>query len=165
MARTVTCKITKEKGNSDIFYKAPDGKWYKSESIYLQSIKDKQTHDEIVHCLLNYLGYEKGEPFPALLNKKLKEYDYYPLETILETLHQCEESIRWAMQTKDFSSTTNKIFYIFAIISNRISDVDREIKRKAVKKREVIPPIIEDFNITQIGTSVKGKDISSFLED
>ena len=34
MARKVKCQITKEWGTSDTFYKAPNGKYYKSKKLY-----------------------------------------------------------------------------------------------------------------------------------
>lgn len=40
--RTVRCKITGEKGDSSLFYKAPNGKYYRTKEIYDKSIEDKK---------------------------------------------------------------------------------------------------------------------------
>jgi len=168
MARIVTCAVTKEKGTSDVFYKADNGKWYKSESVFRQFQKDKHTRETIQRVLLTYLGYQKGEPFPALLNKKIKEYSFYSPEVLLETITKCEKDITWAFNNKEFSSTQGKIFYMFAIISNHISDVNRqnnkvnELRNKQTQKHI---DTIQEMDISTIGTSKKGKDITDFLED
>ena len=41
MARKVKCQITKEWGMSDVFYKAPNGKYYKSQKLYEVWLKEK----------------------------------------------------------------------------------------------------------------------------
>lgn len=41
--RAVRCKITGEYGTIDTFYKAPDGKYYKSKEIYQHEKNEKNT--------------------------------------------------------------------------------------------------------------------------
>lgn len=164
MARIVTCAVTKEKGTSDVFYKADNGKWYKSESVFRQFQKDKHTRETIQRVLLTYLGYQKGEPFPALLNKKIKEYSFYSPEVLLETITKCEKDIIWAFNNKEFSSTQGKIFYMFAIISNHISDVNRQMKHEQIQQTKIKQAeIIDDtYDISSCQTT---KNLSCWLEE
>lgn len=164
MARVkkVTCAVTKEKGTEDTFYKAPDDKWYKSKEIYEEYKFQTDCWKEILRRFEVYLDYEKGQPFPTLLTRKLKELKFYTNEVILETIKENEKSILWAIENKNFSSSQNKIFYIFAILSNNIADVNKRIKneRKAKPKKEIMSVV--DIEIV---SNPEVKDLSNWLNE
>lgn len=118
--------------------------------------------------LLTLLGYAPGEPYPSLLGVKLRGLAYYDAEVIYETVKNCAEAIQWSFEHKNFESTQHKIFYMFAIISNKIGDINKQItyqnkmKMKDVSTEQHINQIVD---IENIGTTKRGNDISSFLED
>ena len=112
--RTVHCKITGEIGNSDIFYKAPNGRYYKTKEIYDKSIEDKEyvvkifefINRNILHMTFGY-GSNNG-----LIMKQLNELglDY---KTVLSTLHENYDSIQSYLSDKTDATISSKIFMIF----------------------------------------------------
>lgn len=169
MARKVKCALTKESGTSDVFYKAENGKYYKSKELYDTWHLDVQKRTQARNLLLEYMDWQEGEPFPTLLLKKLKELDYYSGQVVLDTVRKCASSLEWAIKNKNFLSTTSKIHYVFAIISNNIADVNKQntLHKEYEKKREhnSEETLNANMEIVEIGTTTKGKDISDFLED
>ena len=116
-----------------------------------------------------FLGYEKGQVFPTLLCKKLKELDFYNFNIINKTVEKCRPSIEYALQ-KDFKSELAKISYIFAIIKNNINDVYKDCLReeKVEKKQQAQTTnldLVDEQSMMNIGSKKKAKDISDFLED
>ena len=171
MARKVKCQITKEEGTSDVFYKAPNGKYYKSQKLYETWLKEKIDREEFLDMFAtDFLGYKKGQVFPTVLCKRLKELEFYGYDVINQTVKKCKSSIEYALTHKDFASENGKISYIFAIIKNNINDVYKECQRKEKieerqEKKIVIIETVDERSIMDIGSKQKGKDISEFLED
>jgi hypothetical protein len=166
MARVVKCQITHEIGNTDTFVKI-NGKYYKSQDIYDQHKKTVELHKKIVDTIANeFLNYQQGQIFPTMLNKKLKELDFYPNEVILQTIEKNYDNIKYWMGTKNFSNDIGKISYIFAIIKNCINDIYKDWKRnKEIKVQENNTNIDLSLDIKEINTTQKGKDITSWLEE
>ena len=171
MARKVKCQITKEWGMSDVFYKAPNGKYYKSQKLYEVWLKEKTDRAEFLDMFASeYLGYEKGQVFPTVLCKRLQELEFYGFDVINQTVKKCHSSIEYALTHKDFASENGKISYIFAIIKNNINDVYKEHlrKEKTIEKQQIQTnniDVTDEQSIMSIGSKQKAKDISSFLED
>lgn len=167
MARKVKCALTKESGTSDVFYKAENGKYYKSKEIYDTWHLDVQKRTQARNLLLEYMDWQEGEPFPTLLTKKLKELDYYSGQVVLDTVRKCASSLEWAIKNKNFLSTTSKIHYVFAIISNNIADVNKQanemksVKEPSEKSAEKYVGAIDDSQETQAKPQVK--DLSAWL--
>lgn len=167
MARKVKCALTKEPGTSDTFYKADNGKYYKSKEIYDAWHSDVQKRTQARKLLLEYMDWKEGEPFPTLLTKKLKELDYYSGQVILDTVCTCSSSLEWAIKNKNFLSTTSKIHYVFAIISNKIADINKQAnenmlsKEPSEKSAEKYISDIIDSQETQAKPQVK--DLSAWL--
>lgn len=163
MARNVKCAITGEMGTNETFVKI-NGKYYKSQAVYDQHLKDKEYLEKTKMIILDCMGWQEGEPFPLLLTKKLKEFSFYPAQTLYNTVKECENSIRWYMQHKDFKDTTGRIFYICAIISNKIGDVYRTTKTedKQIYNDNIIT---NRYEISEIISKPQVKDLSMWLED
>lgn len=115
--RTVHCKITGEIGNSDTFYKAPNGKYYKTKEIYDKSIEDKEyvvkifefINKNILHMTFGH-GSNNG-----LIMKQLNELglDY---KTVLSTLQENYDSIQSYFSDKTDATIASKIFMIFNFV-------------------------------------------------
>lgn len=115
--RTVHCKITGEIGNSDTFYKAPNGKYYKTKEIYDKSVEDKEyitkifefINRNILHMTLGH-GSNNG-----LIMKQLNELglDY---KIVLSTLQENYESIQSYLSDKTDTTIASKIFMIFNFV-------------------------------------------------
>ena len=165
MARKVKCQITKEEGTSDVFYKAPNGKYYKSQKLYETWLKEKIDREEFLDMFAtDFLGYKKGQVFPTVLCKRLKELEFYGYDVINQTVKKCKSSIEYALTHKDFASENGKISYIFAIIKNNINDVYKQIVEEE-KKPIVEHYIDETVDIDNIQTTHKEKNIKKWLEE
>lgn len=171
MARQCKCQVTGEKGTTDTFYKADNGKYYKSKEVY--DIWNKENEDRknvIERFAVDFLDYKPGQVFPTVLTKKLKELEFYGYDVINRTIDKAHNSIQYAIQHKDFKNDVGKISYIFAIIKNNINDVykqvlrEEKIKEKQKNQTDHFEPISE-LELMNIGSKKKANDISEFLEE
>lgn len=115
--RNVHCKITGEIGNSDTFYKAPNGKYYKTKEIYDKSIKDKEYVVKIFEFInknILHITFGHGSN-NALIMKQLNELglDY---KTVLSTLQENYDSIQSYLSDKTNTTIASKIFMIFNFV-------------------------------------------------
>lgn len=165
MARQCKCQVTGEKGTTDTFYKADNGKYYKSKEVY--DIWNKENEDRknvIEKFAVDFLDYKPGQVFPTVLTKKLKELEFYGYDVINRTIDKAYNSIQYAIQHKDFKNDIGKISYIFAIIKNNINDVYKQIVQEE-KRSETVCEIDNEVDINNIQTNHKEKNIQKWLED
>lgn len=165
MARQCKCQVTGEKGTTDIFYKADNGKYYKSKEVY--DIWNKENEDRknvIERFAVDFLDYKPGQVFPTVLTKKLKELEFYGYDVINRTIDKAYNSIQYAIQHKEFKSDVGKISYIFAIIKNNINDVYKQVVQEE-KRSETVCEIDNEVDIDNIQTNHKEKNIKKWLED
>lgn len=165
MGRKVKCRITGEIGNSDVFYKADNGLYYKSKELYEEYKQEAEYRRKIIDFFcIELLGYEKGCMFPTVLTKKLESLSAYSYKTIWATILYKEEDLRyWASVEDKFKNDYGKICYLFVIIVNHINEVQKKIKaQKRVYTPTVeLPPEIEDIS----NKTNQNKDISQWLEE
>ena len=136
MARQCKCQITGEKGTTDIFYKADNGKYYKSKEVYDIWNKENENRKKVIEKFaVDFLDYEPGQVFPTVLTKKLKELEFYGYDVINRTIDKTYDSIQYAIQHKDFKNDMGKISYIFANIKNNINDVYKQIVQEEKEKK------------------------------
>ena len=168
ISRPVKCAITGEQGTADTFIKIGT-KYYKSQEIYDTVQRQKDLHKQIVNLICyELLDYQKGQKFPTLLTRKLKELDFYDNEVILKTVQNYKNDIIYWMNRKQIDSDTGKIYYIFAIINDHINDVYNQWKhdkKQIVKEEKSEIEVSTDIDIKDLGTNKEGKDISEWLED
>jgi hypothetical protein len=131
MARKVKCRITGEVGTSDVFIKV-DKYYYKSQDIYDAYIAEKELENKILDLvMLDILSYNSTSSNPSLIRKKLNElHENFSYEAIYETILAKSGVIKSTIKDKDFATQYQMIAYIFAIITNNISDIAKEIKVK-----------------------------------
>lgn len=165
MGRKVKCRITGEIGNSDIFYKADNGLYYKSKELYEEYKQEAEYRRKIIDFFcIELLGYEKGCAFPTVLTKKLESLSAYSNKTIWATILYKEEDLRyWASVEDKFKNDYGKICYLFVIIVNHINEVQKKIKvqKRAYTPTVEAPPEIEDIS----NKTNQNKDISQWLEE
>lgn len=165
MARKVKCQITGEYGTSDTFYKADNGKYYKSKELYDTWNKENEDRKRVIERFTSeFLDYVPGQVFPTVLTKKLKELEFYGYDVIDRTIDKSYDSIQYALRTKDFRNDVGKISYIFAIIKNNINDVYKQVLREEKEqKREYT--IDTSVDVDDIQTTHTEKNITKWLED
>lgn len=117
--RHVRCRITGELGDPNVFYKAPNGKYYKTKELYDTFIENKKYVFKIVEfinksILNSMLSSEANAPLIIKeINKIGIEY-----KDIYSTLQENCENIKAYLNTKTDLTNTTKIFMIFNYIYN-----------------------------------------------
>lgn len=171
MARQCKCQVTGEKGTTDVFYKADNGKYYKSKEVYDIWNKENENRKKVIEKFaIDFLDYEPGQVFPTVLTKKLKELEFYGYDVINRTIDKAYNSIQYSIQHKEFKNDIGKISYIFAIIKNNINDVYKQVLREEkIKEKQKTQTdhfeSISESELMNIGSKRKAKDISEFLEE
>lgn len=168
MARKVRCMITGEYGTSDTFVNH-DGRYFKNESVYEEYKFQSEYWVKIIEKFcFEYLGYEKGQPFPTILPKRIKQLDFYDNETIYRTMLACDNDIHYAIENKNFDTDYAKIGYIMAILTNRIAKVWKVVMRERNEAKKAYQPIPSSCyaSLAEIQNPKQTvKDISRFVEE
>ena len=165
MARQVKCQITKECGTSDDFYKAPNGKYYKTKNIYDEWKLQTDKRIECIDVIMELLGYKKGMKLPTIAFKKIGEYEVYGYDVLFDTIREQIDKIQWALNNKDFKNETGRISYVFAILQNNVMTVykKKEAEKHEMKINSRIDVTYEDIDIQRSKQEIK--DIRKWLED
>lgn len=164
MSRKVKCQATGEFGTTDDFVKIDD-KWYKSREVYDKVQREKEFRKRAKEIILNdFLHYEAGRPFPALLNKKYVELaSFYSDEVICKTVEEIRENMIKCCESKDFKNEYNAVAYVFAAINSHIGDVYNQQKAEE-KRREQLKKESEkvqlDLNI--LNDSLAPKSVPTY---
>lgn len=132
--RQVKCRDTGALVSISDAWKAPDGKYYSSQGAFEHLEKEKVYRQKCLEEIGNILGYIKGQKFPTVVAKKLKEYEPYGYDTVYQTILGKKQIIYNAISNKDFTSDYNKTSYIMAIITNSINDFYKLKKSKEISK-------------------------------
>ena len=163
--RQVKCRDTGVFVSASDAWKAPDGKYYSCREAFERLESEKESRKRCMEELGNILGYVKGQKFPSIAAKKLKEYEVYGYDVVLETILLKKQSIINSISNKDFTSEYNKTSYIMAIITNSINDVykkkQREKSLKHISKSVATTEEVE--SVTQVTSNENVHDISRFL--
>ena len=164
MSRKVKCHITGAWGTSDTFVKIGNH-YYKNQYVYDEDHRLKEERKQLIDYICKtFLHYAEGQPFHTSLPKKLNALSYYDNAVILETFKACENDILYWLEHKQFDGDYGKIAYMFAIVTNRIADVNRDyIRKEKIKQREESETIHFTDPILSTGTNKAGKDLSRFL--
>lgn len=143
-------------------YQAPNKRYYSSEEAYLKTKNKKENYNICYSLLKSYMGYKDGEYLPKLASVHIYNYaKHHGWDALIAVLKDKKSAIEWALETKDFTSETNKINYIFAIVNNHIRNY--KPKAKLIEKPSVSVDVAEDVELNN--TAQKVTDLSSFLED
>lgn len=166
--RLVKCRVTGEKGYNDKFYRDESGKYYKSEEVYLSYKYECQARKRAIAIIADFMGYQPGQPLPAIIKTELKKLSFYPNSTILHTIEKKYDNIVWAVNNKEFKNDVAKGKYIFAIISNNIADIYRQERREQLSK-ELAQKLDNTFEVNalndELNQSQDNKDLTSFLDE
>lgn len=96
---------------------------------------------------------------PAYLVKRLKDFPDY--EVVYTILVNTQDTIRWAIENKNFKNEASIIQYVMAIVSNNYNMTSRQIKKQESKQETIDEPI----DISVVNNIQKSRDISSFLDE
>jgi hypothetical protein len=141
MARKVTCKLCKNKGDTDTFYKLTDeqgkSKYYCNQEEYDNWNNEKVKRENLIKFIAeDVFKLEEGQIFNPVLLKRIKEMNsFYDYDVIHECFQQNKDTIHYWMGAKQFSSEYNMICYILKIIEGNINDIYNQWKFK--KQQEI----------------------------
>jgi hypothetical protein len=174
MARKVTCKLCKNKGDTDTFYKLTDeqgkSKYYCNQEEYDNFINEKLKREKLIdYVVLDVFGYEEGQTINSILFKKLKDLNnFYDNDVIYECFKEHKDTIQFWIKTKGFDEF-HTICYVMKIIEGNINDVYKKwkIKKQQETKQENNSVDLETLN--QLDNHTKNKKnnrgIATFLDE
>lgn len=119
--RKVTCRVTGEIGNNNEFYKAPNGKYYKSKEIYDTAILQREYREKIFYLINSQILNKRGSNCAGLINKLINETGLEP-NIIYESILQKMDYIKKILSESNESDAT-KIYSIFSITTNQLNKV------------------------------------------
>ena len=119
--RKVTCKITGETGYDYEFYKAPNGKYYKSKELYDNTMIQREYRTKILYLINSDILNKNTSNCASLIGKLINESGLEP-SVIYESILQKLDYIKKLMKESDESDST-KIHSIFSIAANRLSKI------------------------------------------
>lgn len=150
-------------GDSNEFFRAPNGKYYKTEEVYNEWQRTVGLRRKCIDELADIAGYNKEVIIPTYLNKMLNEIgDKVGFDVLLETIHRNQKGFEWANENREFHNEIARINYYRSIILNNVVEVYKEAqidKEQAKRENDFVPP--DDLKAGKIGG--KGKDLSSLL--
>lgn len=168
MGRLVNCfdlgsKIDKDKA----YIENCNGKnrFWSSEQACIAWNDNNNNRVLCIDKLMDILGYQEGMKMPTVAYKKLKEFESYGYDVVLDTICNQVDSINYFMNTKSFNSEYGRVAYVFAIIQNNI--MDEYNRKKRAKKQITLVDKAPDMpiEISDIGNIKVKKDVSSLLGD
>lgn len=112
--RIVKCKITGEKGYDYDFYKAPDGRYYKTESVYLDSIIKKEYQVKILSYINGSLLARPSHNCVSYIYKHINESGMN-IKTLYEKIVEKTDYLKSILETNS-ASDLGKINLIFSLI-------------------------------------------------
>jgi len=157
MARKCICSATKEIGTTDIFYCVNDkgkNKYYKSEKIFNEYMKDQEYKRKTIEYFLSLLGYK----YSNYLKKRLGELnEHFTYEIIYLAFIKQTDKIKYVLNDKlKYSTEQQKINYIIKIIESIINDIkpfkqetENSIETNIDELNNIKSKLIKRINIIQ----------------
>ena len=119
--RKVTCRITGETGYDYEFYKAPNGKYYKSKELYDNTMIQREYRTKILYLINSDILKKNTSNCAGLIGKLINETGLEP-NVIYESILQKVDYIKKIVKESNESDST-KIHSIFTIANNRLNKV------------------------------------------
>lgn len=119
--RKVTCRVTGETGYSNEFYKAPNGKYYKSKELYENTMAQREYKTKILYLINSDILNKNTSNCASLIGKLINETGLEP-NVIYESMLQKVDYIKKLIKESD-ESDSSKIHAIFSIATNRLNKV------------------------------------------
>lgn len=119
--RKVTCRITGEHGYNYEFYKAPNGKYYKSKELYDSVMVQQEYKTKIIYLINSSILNKHTSNCAALIGKLINESGL-DANILYESILQKTDYIKKFLSESNESDAT-KIYSIFSIATNRLNKV------------------------------------------
>src|SRR5690606_1236943 len=175
MARRVTCRICKKKGDTDTFFRVTDdkgkNKYYCSQKEYDNYNKEIENRYNLMKYIAeDILDYQDGQIVPPVLVKRISELRrFYEYEVIKKCFEICKEDIQYWMGAKNFTNEYGMISYIMKIVEGNMNDTYNKWKfqQNQQQRQEVSGVDVEIINEvpTQNITVKADNGVLDFVEE
>lgn len=175
MARKVVCKLCKNKGDTDTFYKVTDekgkNKYYCSQEEYDNYQHEKLKRENMLKFIAEEVfQYEEGQIIhPTMISKLSNLNKFYDNEVIHECFVMNKDTIQYWTSTKNFSNEYGMVSYIMKIIEGSINDVYNKWKHRKTQqvKQEVANLDVQILNdVKQVSHNNESTNgILAFLDE
>lgn len=152
-------------------YKENEVKWFNEVYEYIKELLNYTENQKLPNSLVTRIqDLRNGTVMQRGVGRVIKSKEGYTYQTILNTFLTLSGKIRWALENKNFTSETNKISYMMAIIDSNINDLvvqeNTTNNNNNIKARN---NLIKDDNENRKRKKVdyipQSKGISKFLDD
>lgn len=163
--RMVKCRDTGEKMLQNKAFKDPErGFYYSSEEAWNEIKKQNKYKNRCYDFFKVILEINEDQSVPKAFLKKINEYSSYGYDVLYETLLRNKDSMVWALTHKSFQNDWTLASYLFAIVSNNIRLVSKEMKQVAFqKKRMKNDNDVDEIFLDYVQAVQKVTDISKHL--
>lgn len=117
-----TCAATGEKGKTNEFYKAPNGKYYKSEELYQEILFERDCRDKVFNIIFHELFNMRNPNSHTSLFLKLFGESGIKASDLYEYLQSNKNYIKEHLPYDD-CTVSAKLFSIFTLFKNTIGKV------------------------------------------
>lgn len=169
------CKVKCKKCRKELYnteaYQVVEGTkkyYYCTEEEYNEILKEKEQYNSCLETIAKIINAKFVAP---LMIKKVNEirqfYDYHVIERAFK---ECQSTIQWSIDNREFNNEFAKAKYIISIVANNIAKVDKKIKqeRKELErlftKNNNMEVEIMDIPVNRNIKSKEVSDISMFLD-
>lgn len=105
-------------------YKESEIKWFNEVYEYIKELLNYSDSQKLPNSLVTRIqDLRNGTIMQRGVGRVIKSKEGYTYQTILNTFLTLSDKIRWAFENKDFTSESNKISYMMAIIDSNINDL------------------------------------------
>lgn len=119
--RKVKCRVTGEYGYDCVFFKADNGKYYKTKEVYEDWLKQKEYKTKIFHLVNSKILNKRQDNCGGLIGKLINESGLEPkvlYESIVEQFDYINEIVKNSKE-----NDSSKIYAVFAIATKRLNKV------------------------------------------
>lgn len=165
--RMVKCRDTGEKMPQNKAFKDPEkGFYYSSKKAWDEINRQNKYRNKCYDFFKSLLDISEEQSVPRAFLKKISEYSSYGYDVLYETLLRNKDSMIWALTHKSFQNDWTLASYLFAIVSNNIRLVSKEMKQVAFQKERMEKDNGgEDILLDYVQSVQKVTDISKHLEE
>lgn len=158
----VTLKDTGEEIEKSLAFKS--GQYYFSSEIAKKKYEsNKFWRPKCIDLISEILG-EEPKLLSTYLYKRIKDFENVGYIVLYHTVRDQENSIRHALDIKDFDTDFGKISYVFAIITNNYKETIKRLKTEKAKNNT--PKIVDEREIKTVkNPTQKVKDIKHYIDE
>lgn len=169
--RKVKCKNCKKELYNTEAYQVTEGtkkSYYCTEDEYKEIQNEKLQYNNCLETVAKIINSKFVTP---IMIKKINELrQFYDYQIIERTFKECQQSIGWSLENRDFNNEFAKTKYIVSIVANNIQNIDKKVSQERKQMERLFRKDTNiDIDVMDTSTSrdIQNKsvsDISEFLD-